>query len=424
MRKCDPITDKILDLIERRMLVASPTDRIQCKDLCEKLDSFLDDARRACDRPEMSITQDIMTTLLDFDRKAPSSATEAREIKAEQELRDNVVDDDIDHEALRRRLAPPNETLRVKSKRFSKPDRQVIVQGKFAHRTLALESALRRSGHSSAPREGNKEKAREHDGTQHSSRVDAPPPIAPSPTPSSLYDDPQPPGAVEDTFIKRSVEPDQLSSSSSASRPAWQNHEDAQWGGGEPRPDALSRNTTPPPILLTEEPGDMTPRVVPKENEYHTSPAPDLLNHGPLNILQSYEGSEPSATPRPNQSDRAQTAMGSSSTPTIPIVVPKACPQGISPYHHLEHCEEAICKERIRLDMARKNTGISGFLRKPKKDEMLKDLISNRDFVRDSTNLLGPFCVLTMVSRYLSWTERLPCFRVGNGRRFLSKLWR
>lgn len=374
MRKCDPITDKILDLIEKRMLVSSPNDRIQCKDLCDKLASFLDDARRACDRPEMSITQEIMATLLDFDRNASSSAAEPRDIKAEQGL-GGIADDDLGHENLRKTLALPNETLRVKSKRFSNPDRQVIFQGKFAHRTPALESALRQSGNRKSPRNSDQGKARESISMDHTSRPDVHPPVAPSPASSSLYD-PQQSDSADDTFIRPSVELDRLSNSTSASRQARQSHHEAQWGGREPKADLPLRRTTPPPVLLTEEPGDMTPRIL-RETGDQMSPDPISFSNGPLNIQQPSGGTDPSATPRGTTTSLASAVGGLGPKPPDQVTFPRACPQ-LSPYRQLQYCDEAICKERMRLDMAKKDASI---FRRPKKDASLKDLVSGRDFV-------------------------------------------
>lgn len=400
MRKCDPITDKILDLIEKRMLVSSPNDRIQCKDLCDKLASFLDDARRACDRPEMCITQEIMATLLDFDRNASSSAAEPRDIKAEQGL-GGIVDDDFDHEELRRTLALPDETLRVKSKRFSNPDRQVIFQGKFAHRTPALESALRQSGNRNSPRNSDRGKTRESISMDHNSRPDVHPPVTPSPTPSSLYD-PQQLDSADDTFIRPSVDLDRLPSSTSASRQARQSHHEAQWSGREPKADVPLRHTTPPPVFLTEEPGDMTPRIL-RETGYHMSPAPISFNNGPLNIQQPSGGADPSATPRVTTTNLASALGGLSPKPPDQVTFPRACPQW-SPYRQLQYCDEAICKERMRLDMAKKDASI---FRRPKKDASLKDLVSGRDFVCITTNLrTWPYILTVLPHRYLSSTER------------------
>jgi hypothetical protein len=375
MRKCDPITDKILDLIDERMLVASPTDRIQCKDLCLKLASFLEDAHRASKRPEISITQDVMTTLLEFDRKAPSTATEAKEVKAGQGLRDDQ-DVDLRHEELRKSLAIPNEPMRQKSKRFSKPERQGIVKGKIAHRTSALETALgsiRESSDKLPPRDSDNSREREDRRTMHESRIDGPPPMAPSPTPSALYDNPQPPGSIYEPLIRLSADVEQLLGSSSADNTTRQHHKSAQLDvEGEQGTDILS--STPPNVILTEEPKEMTPRI-PDEPEYHTGPGPGSASQGPLHIQQPSATSTHSATPRTTLTHLP--VGGSPSRPTTPVVAPNSCPP-FSPYRHMHHSDEAICKERVRLDQVKKE---AGFFRKPKKDAALKDLINARDFV-------------------------------------------
>jgi hypothetical protein len=445
MRKCDPITDKILDLIEEKMLVASPTDRIQCKELCLKLDSFLEDARRACHRPETSLAQDVMTSLLEFDRNAPASATEALEMKAGQGMGD-TDEDEADQQKMLKSLAP-NEPLRAKSQRFPKPDRQIIPQGKFAHRTAALQSALdhiRGSFHNRAPPLNGKGKGPEQlssgsASTAGASSFRAPSPSrAPSPPLSSPYDSPRPPGSLDDIVVKHSMELDRLSNSTAASVPRQQVLQGAQWSTPEPKQEPVSRKIMTP-FIMTDEPGVMTPKgspgtrptgtpttpkylekkvaELPQESSHYTTTTPDIAIHGPLNIQQpSGPASEPQAALYAG-SELASPVGGSPSGPLTPVKLPKPCPH-FSPYREMAHLDEAICKERRQLASVK-----TGLFKRPKKDETLKQLISHRDFVGITSTQLWAYMLIVMC-RYSSLTAHKVWLLVGSGRHSLSRHWR
>ncbi|KAB5513459.1 hypothetical protein GE09DRAFT_1196349, partial [Coniochaeta sp. 2T2.1] len=75
-------------------------------------------------RPEMLMTQDVMTTLLEFDLKAPSTGSEAEEMMAKQRSLDPTLDGGVRQEEPGGILAIPNKSMRLKSRRIPKPDRR------------------------------------------------------------------------------------------------------------------------------------------------------------------------------------------------------------------------------------------------------------------------------------------------------------
>lgn len=200
--------------------------------------------------------------------------------------------------------------------------------------------------------------------------------MAPSPTPSSLYDNSQPPGRTDTPLVNLSAELDQLIGPQSESIMAGQGHQGAQWNrdGSQSEMSSITSSNTTPPVVYTEEPNEMTPR--PEKAAHHTSPVPGIANQG-LYIHASHGASESSATPRTVLTNLAPTLHGSPSRPATPIVTPLTCPRE-SPYTHLQALEAAICKERRMLEEMQRNTS---FFRRRKKDEALKDVISARDFV-------------------------------------------
>ncbi|RKU47529.1 hypothetical protein DL546_005383 [Coniochaeta pulveracea] len=78
-RESDPITDKILDLIDDRMLLADPDERIPIKELCSKRDALVEEAERALKRPEVQVSQPILEKLLQFDREPPTTSSKEDE---------------------------------------------------------------------------------------------------------------------------------------------------------------------------------------------------------------------------------------------------------------------------------------------------------------------------------------------------------
>ncbi|KAB5540386.1 hypothetical protein GE09DRAFT_254884 [Coniochaeta sp. 2T2.1] len=172
----------------------------------------------------------------------------------------------------------------------------------------------------------------------------------------------------------------------------------------------MASRHTPPPIVLTEEPHQMTPKASPAPNEFHTGAAASAAIEGPLHIQPPQGPPEPPARTAASRmgtlTHHPSAAAASTSRPTTPGTVPKAVPH-MSPYRHLADCNEAICKERIRLNTAKRN---AGFFRKPKKDEALKDLISARDFVRNSHPYptASARCILTACHAQIFVVDRAP----------------
>lgn len=366
MRKCDTITDKILDLIDDKMLLADPLGRIRISDLCQELAGLLEQAQRASNRPEIS--QDIMQTLLKFDMKAPSSESEANEATARQKSMDALVVEDS-HERLRGKLIVPSEHIRGKSIRFSK-EVQSVKQGKFAHRTSALASALKL-----APASISKGKDRDNSITDHARLAHESWRSAPSPTPSSIYDDPynsgpQSLGSVDQPLIKLTEYMGQTHQPISRVNSTGSNVQDAM--------SMMTRPETPPnkPQFFFAEPQELTPRLDSAAG-YQTTPAYGLASPGPLHIQQPYQprGWSGSETPR---TPTVAPEVLITPPPTTPGTAP--CPQW-SPYRNLDDSAALsmpICKERMRLENKIK---AKSFFRKPQKDDALKDLIKKRDIV-------------------------------------------
>lgn len=154
MRKSDTISGLVLDLVDSRMLVGDPTERITSSELCRRLKKTLDlaekDYRNSAGSPEAEpIAKTIFEALLDVDEKAPPNAAKAVQAKAakgtQQEAQtpaDREVETGMD-------ILPTSPQHRGpwKSRRIGKSKRlDSIPFSKTAHRTEILQSAL--AGHS------------------------------------------------------------------------------------------------------------------------------------------------------------------------------------------------------------------------------------------------------------------------------------
>lgn len=87
-RKADTITDKILDLIDHRMLTPRPDQRLTLEQLCDELDNILtvakDNYSRQLDKSNLiSLSPETLRALLDLDNQAPSKATPGFKVEAQ-----------------------------------------------------------------------------------------------------------------------------------------------------------------------------------------------------------------------------------------------------------------------------------------------------------------------------------------------------
>jgi hypothetical protein len=80
LRKTDTATEWVLNLVEDKMLHASPSRRIRSRELSDELKHILDRAKRDGRRQE-KIDESVLEALLQYDRSAPSNETEAAKAK-------------------------------------------------------------------------------------------------------------------------------------------------------------------------------------------------------------------------------------------------------------------------------------------------------------------------------------------------------
>jgi len=94
-RITDNITSDILDLVDSRMLIKNPLERIQTEELCEQLDKIL---QKAGKKPDLQVPDIVVETLQDVDDKAVEKFTGKVAERAELTLRRILgADDDTQH---------------------------------------------------------------------------------------------------------------------------------------------------------------------------------------------------------------------------------------------------------------------------------------------------------------------------------------
>lgn len=90
-RITDHITSDVLNLVDSRMLIKDPLERIQSEELCEELDKIL---QRAGKEPDLQVPDIVVDTLQDVDDKAVEKATGKAAERADFTLRRILAADD------------------------------------------------------------------------------------------------------------------------------------------------------------------------------------------------------------------------------------------------------------------------------------------------------------------------------------------
>jgi hypothetical protein len=142
IRKCDFISERVLDLVEQHMLLADPTERYTLDTLCEKLEEILELGRVNYKQSlrkggSRELPGSILQFLLEKDQRAPKVATPAENWKQDGRFRSRLCPELINANfflLFQARLAPE------KSKRVNKSMRWVV--GKTANREQVLQEKL------------------------------------------------------------------------------------------------------------------------------------------------------------------------------------------------------------------------------------------------------------------------------------------
>lgn len=150
MRTSDTVSRRVLDLVEGKMLCKDPAMRITSSDLCKLLVDILKWAR--LDRSNLiatGLTKDtdetVLEALLEFDKKAPSNAAEAAQVKSSGSLQISAQRMTNSNAAATANTlsAIPQDRPPRKSRRIGKSDRlDNIPLAKTAHRAEILEKEL------------------------------------------------------------------------------------------------------------------------------------------------------------------------------------------------------------------------------------------------------------------------------------------
>lgn len=119
LRKTDTITDRVLDLVDGKMLLGDSRQRSKAKDICKDLKQILSENRA---KPKRPIPENIMKALLEVDEEAPSKGAGMMSSQVSTSRRES--------------LTIPQDRKARKSKLLDQPLR------KTTHRSERLKSAL------------------------------------------------------------------------------------------------------------------------------------------------------------------------------------------------------------------------------------------------------------------------------------------
>jgi hypothetical protein len=137
-RKADTISHRVLDLVEEKMLLKNPSQRLSFEMLCKKLEEIIilakSDQQRFTERGQLKmIAPDTLEALLHLDKRAPSTATPIAEVNTAQNAGQgsgSLLPNGLSQ------LRPGSERVR-KSERLEK-----VVIGKTANREAAIKTDL------------------------------------------------------------------------------------------------------------------------------------------------------------------------------------------------------------------------------------------------------------------------------------------
>lgn len=137
-RKADTISCRVLNLIEEKMLLESPSKRLSFEQLCEELEDIIllakNEHQKLTDRGSLKVIEpDTLEALLQLDKRAPATATPIVQVNTTQNAgrsSGSLSPDD------RSQLRPRSERVR-KSERLER-----IVIGKTANREGAIKIGL------------------------------------------------------------------------------------------------------------------------------------------------------------------------------------------------------------------------------------------------------------------------------------------
>jgi hypothetical protein len=137
-RKADTISHRVLDLVEEKMLLKNPSQRLSFAMLCDKLEDIIilakSDQQRFTERGQLKvIAPDTLEALLHLDKRAPSMATPIAEVNTAQNSGQGSGS----------LLTKGPSQLRPGSERVRKSERlgQVVI-GKTANREAAIKTDL------------------------------------------------------------------------------------------------------------------------------------------------------------------------------------------------------------------------------------------------------------------------------------------
>jgi hypothetical protein len=393
MRRSDPITDSILDIVENEMLLSEPHKRIEVEDLCQKLTHLFTEAERVAKDTEVPLSQDMKQKLLHFDQEAKPSTDLVTDLSATTPQPGDYIGAESKHGG--RNVIPDVPGSRGKSTRFTKP--KSIKLGKVAYRNEALSRALNVAPASNGEGKAVTTSRRTLTSSGASSLESTPSVLSRSPphTPGSYTL--QAPGRIGQPSTGRVKwrTPNQINKISTTE------------ADSESTPAARATPSTPDRPRITK---SGSPISLPDSPEQPTSgnglvgrsrivADPESSFTNPLNI----QGFSPSGSSSIGPNPLATPRTGPCVVVTSPSSVPSPTMQGVRPcpshspydYRKEDKASFAICKVRSELEEMKKK---KSFWQKLPKDQVLKKVIEHRDIVRVSPCLIAISRALTHMS--------------------------
>ncbi|EXJ80449.1 serine/threonine protein kinase [Capronia coronata CBS 617.96] len=367
-RRSDSLSRKVLGLVDRKMLLGNPKDRISSTDLCKELNNMLEasDNDYKYPRKGTGTHQSVLTTLLEYDRGAPANTTEAARAKSSGTERlapapyssSNPV-----RYSMRGATGSVESAARGsvprKTRRFGKSERlENIPRGKTAHRADDLERELKAQTH------------------------------VPESSSISCLLDSQVEHAEEPLSIVRPV----LSSRSLAPTPQLRlNHETIdivrhqdQRGKGRPLNEWENPSNDVSPFRPHQTPNDQLPTRSSKMSDYE---------------FQSHQDDTPNGTQGERQmftlAGGHDSVLGHAATPAIGYSQSNPDPSNISPAPRLSRgfvlTEVHVPTLAPTLDIRRVREELDNRSKRPfatpKKDAHLKNVIKDRDIYTKSQSV-------------------------------------